>query len=131
MQNTIQAIIRATSHIILGKEQQVKLSLTCLLAGGHLLIEDLPGMGKTTLAHTLAQVLGLGFRRTQFTSDLLPADIIGVSVFDRNTSSFQFHAGPLFTNVLLADEINRATPKTQSALLEAAATIFCDCYAKS
>lgn len=119
MQNTIQAIIRATSHIILGKEQQVKLSLTCLLAGGHLLIEDLPGMGKTTLAHTLAQVLGLGFRRTQFTSDLLPADIIGVSVFDRNTSSFQFHAGPLFTNVLLADEINRATPKTQSALLEA------------
>ncbi|PPD56224.1 MAG: AAA family ATPase [Methylotenera sp.] len=119
MQKTIQAIIRATSHIILGKEQQVKLSLTCLLAGGHLLIEDLPGMGKTTLAHTLAQVLGLGFRRTQFTSDLLPADIIGVSVFDRNTSSFQFHAGPIFTNVLLADEINRATPKTQSALLEA------------
>jgi len=119
MQKTIQAILNATSQIILGKEQQVKLSLTCLLAGGHLLIEDLPGMGKTTLAHTLAQVLGLSFRRTQFTSDLLPADIIGVSVFDRNTSSFQFHAGPIFTNVLLADEINRATPKTQSALLEA------------
>ena len=119
MQNTIHAIIDAASHIILGKQQQIKLSLTCLLAGGHLLIEDLPGMGKTTLAHTLAQVLGLGFRRTQFTSDLLPADIIGVSVFDRNTSSFQFHAGPIFTNVLLADEINRATPKTQSALLEA------------
>ena len=119
MQKTIQSILHATSQIILGKEQQVKLSLTCLLAGGHLLIEDLPGMGKTTLAHTLAQVLGLSFRRTQFTSDLLPADIIGVSVFDRNTSSFQFHAGPIFTNVLLADEINRATPKTQSALLEA------------
>lgn len=119
MQKTIQAILHATSQIILGKEQQVKLSLTCLLAGGHLLIEDLPGMGKTTLAHTLAQVLGLSFRRTQFTSDLLPADIIGVSVFDRNSSSFQFHAGPIFTNVLLADEINRATPKTQSALLEA------------
>ena len=119
MQNTINAIIDATSHIILGKQQQIKLSLTCLLANGHLLIEDLPGMGKTTLAHTLAQVLGLGFRRSQFTSDLLPADIIGVSVFDRNTSNFQFHAGPIFTNVLLADEINRATPKTQSALLEA------------
>ncbi|MES2501698.1 MAG: MoxR family ATPase [Pseudomonadota bacterium] len=119
MQKTIQAILQASSQIILGKEQQVKLSLACLLAGGHLLIEDLPGMGKTTLAHTLAQVLGLSFRRTQFTSDLLPADIIGVSVFDRNTSNFQFHAGPIFTNVLLADEINRATPKTQSALLEA------------
>ncbi len=119
MQNTINAIIDATSHIILGKQQQIKLSLTCLLANGHLLIEDLPGMGKTTLAHTLAQVLGLSFRRSQFTSDLLPADIIGVSVFDRNTSNFQFHAGPIFTNVLLADEINRATPKTQSALLEA------------
>lgn len=111
--------MHAASQIILGKESHIKLSLTCLLAGGHLLIEDLPGMGKTTLAHTLAQVLGLAFRRTQFTSDLLPADIIGVSVFDRNTSSFQFHPGPIFTNVLLADEINRATPKTQSALLEA------------
>ncbi|MES2636216.1 MAG: MoxR family ATPase [Pseudomonadota bacterium] len=112
-------IINATSYVILGKLQQIKLSLACLLAGGHLLIEDLPGMGKTTLAHTLAQVLGLEFRRTQFTSDLLPADIVGVSVFDRNTSNFQFHPGPIFTNVLLADEINRATPKTQSALLEA------------
>ena len=119
MQNTINAIIDATSHIILGKQQQIKLSLTCLLANGHLLIEDLPGMGKTTLAHTLAQVLGLGFRRSQFTSDLLPADIVGVSVYDRASSAFQFHAGPIFTNVLLADEINRATPKTQSALLEA------------
>lgn len=119
MQNTINSIIQSTSQIILGKESHIKLSLTCLLAGGHLLIEDLPGMGKTTLAHTLAQVLGLSFRRTQFTSDLLPADIIGVSVFDRNTSKFQFHPGPVFSNVLLADEINRATPKTQSALLEA------------
>ncbi len=119
MQNTINSIIQAASQVILGKESHIKLSLTCLLAGGHLLIEDLPGMGKTTLAHTLAQVLGLSFRRTQFTSDLLPADIIGVSVFDRNTSNFQFHPGPIFSNVLLADEINRATPKTQSALLEA------------
>jgi MoxR-like ATPase len=119
MQTTTQAIIQAASTVILGKQNQIKLSLTCLLAGGHLLIEDLPGMGKTTLAHTLANVLGLGFRRTQFTSDLLPADVIGVSVYDRNTAAFQFHPGPIFTNVLLADEINRATPKTQSALLEA------------
>lgn len=116
---TVNAIIQATSKVVLGKQQQIKLALACLLAGGHLLIEDLPGMGKTTLAHTLAQVLGLSFRRAQFTSDLLPADIIGVSVFDRNTANFQFHPGPAFTNVLLADEINRATPKTQSALLEA------------
>ena len=119
MQTTLNAIINATSQVILGKQTQVKLSLSCLLAGGHLLLEDLPGMGKTTLAHTLAQVLGLGFRRSQFTSDLLPADIIGVSIYDRATSAFQFHPGPAFTNVLLADEINRATPKTQSALLEA------------
>ena len=118
-QATIEHVITATSSVILGKQQQIRLSLACILAGGHLLIEDLPGMGKTTLAHTLAQVLGLAFKRTQFTSDLLPADILGVSVFDRNTSSFQFHPGPIFTNVLLADEINRATPKTQSALLEA------------
>ena len=115
----VNAIIQATSKVVLGKQQQIKLALACLLAGGHLLIEDLPGMGKTTLAHTLAQVLGLSFRRAQFTSDLLPADIIGVSVYDRNTANFQFHPGPVFTNVLLADEINRATPKTQSALLEA------------
>lgn len=116
---TTNAIIKAASQVILGKAPQIKLSLSCLLAGGHLLIEDLPGMGKTTLAHTLAQVLGLGFRRAQFTSDLLPADVIGVSVYDRNSADFQFHPGPIFTNVLLADEINRATPKTQSALLEA------------
>ena len=119
MQTTLKAIIDGASQVILGKQTQVKLSLACLLSGGHLLIEDLPGMGKTTLAHTLAQVLGLNFRRSQFTSDLLPADIIGVSVYDRNSSNFQFHPGPVFTNVLLADEINRATPKTQSALLEA------------
>jgi MoxR-like ATPase len=119
MQTTLNAIIKATSQVILGKPSQIKLSLACLLAGGHLLIEDLPGMGKTTLAHALAQVLGLNFRRAQFTSDLLPADIIGVSVYDRNTADFQFHPGPVFTNVLLADEINRATPKSQSALLEA------------
>src|SRR5688572_5891024 len=99
MHNITNAIIAKTSEIILGKEQQIKLALACILARGHLLIEDLPGMGKTTLAHTLAQVLGLSFGRTQFTSDLLPADIIGVSVFDRNTSGFQFHPGPIFTNV--------------------------------
>ena len=119
MQHITNSIIQAASQVILGKPLQIKLSLTCLIAGGHLLIEDLPGMGKTTLAHTLAQVLGLEFRRTQFTSDLLPADIVGVSVYHNASSTFQFHPGPIFTNVLLADEINRATPKTQSALLEA------------
>lgn len=118
MQTITNAIIAKTSEVILGKEQQIKLALACILARGHLLIEDLPGMGKTTLAHTLAQVLGLQFQRVQFTSDLLPADILGVSVYDRNAASFKFHPGPVFTNVLLADEINRATPKTQSALLE-------------
>ncbi|HEU4708256.1 MAG TPA: MoxR family ATPase [Methylophilaceae bacterium] len=122
MQNTphalTQHILQAAGGVILGKERQLRLALACLLARGHLLIEDLPGMGKTTLAHTLAQVLGLEFRRVQFTSDLLPADILGVSVYDRNSASFKFHPGPIFTNVLLADEINRATPKTQSALLE-------------
>ena len=118
MQSILHNIIQASSGIILGKEQQIRLALACILARGHLLIEDLPGMGKTTLAHTLAQVLGLEFRRVQFTSDLFPADILGVSVYDRNDASFKFHPGPVFTNVLLADEINRATPKTQSALLE-------------
>ncbi|MFA6178118.1 MAG: MoxR family ATPase [Candidatus Methylopumilus sp.] len=118
MQKITQYIIAATSQIILGKDQQVRLALACILARGHLLIEDLPGMGKTTLAHTLAQVLGLQFNRVQFTSDLLPADILGVSVYDRNSAMFKFHPGPVFTNVLLADEVNRATPKTQSALLE-------------
>ncbi len=118
MKNITDAIIAKTSEVILGKDQQIKLALACILAKGHLLIEDLPGMGKTTLAHTLAQVLGLQFQRLQFTSDLLPADVLGVSVYDRNTANFKFHPGPIFTNVLLADEINRATPKTQSALLE-------------
>jgi MoxR-like ATPase len=118
MHNVTQSIISAASQIILGKEPQIRMALACILARGHLLIEDLPGMGKTTLAHTLAQVLGLDFRRVQFTSDLLPADILGVSVYDRNSASFKFHPGPVFTNVLLADEVNRATPKTQSALLE-------------
>jgi MoxR-like ATPase len=112
-------ITETINQVILGKQHQTRLALACLLARGHLLIEDLPGMGKTTLAHTLAQVFGLDFNRIQFTSDLLPADVLGVSVYDRNTSSFKFHHGPIFTNVLLADEINRATPKTQSALLEA------------
>ncbi|NOU25247.1 MAG: AAA family ATPase [Methylotenera sp.] len=118
MKNITDEIIAKANEIILGKELQIKLALACLLAKGHLLIEDLPGMGKTTLAHTLAQVLGLQFQRVQFTSDLLPADVLGVSVYDRNTANFKFHPGPVFTNVLLADEINRATPKTQSALLE-------------
>ncbi|WP_414691716.1 AAA family ATPase [Novimethylophilus sp.] len=118
MQPILQNITKTCSGVILGKEPQIRLALACILARGHLLIEDLPGMGKTTLAHTLARTLGLEFRRVQFTSDLLPADILGVSVYDRNDASFKFHPGPVFTNVLLADEINRATPKTQSALLE-------------
>ncbi len=105
--------------VIVGKELQIRQSLTCLLAGGHLLIEDAPGVGKTTLAHAIALSLGLPFRRLQFTSDLLPSDVIGVSVYDRTDNRFVFHPGPIFTEVLLADEINRASPKTQSALLEA------------
>jgi MoxR-like ATPase len=107
------------SAIIVGKDLQIRQSLTCLLAGGHLLIEDAPGVGKTTLAHAIAMSLGLPFRRIQFTSDLLPSDVIGVSVYDRNSGQFVFHPGPVFSEVLLADEINRASPKTQSALLEA------------
>ena len=109
----------AVASVILGKEQQIRLALTCLLARGHLLIEDLPGVGKTTLAHVLAQVLGLEFKRIQFTSDLLPADILGVSIYQADTQRFHFHRGPVFAQLVLADEINRATPKTQSALLEA------------
>jgi len=105
--------------IILGKPVQVRLCLACLLARGHLLIEDVPGVGKTTLAHALAHVLGLAWQRVQFTSDLLPADIIGVSVFDRASQQFHFRQGPIFTQLLLADEVNRASPRTQSALLEA------------
>ena len=115
----IQRVIDAAGSIILGKETQVRLALACLLARGHLLIEDLPGVGKTTLAHVLARSLGLQFQRIQFTSDMLPADIIGVSVYERETGGFKFHPGPIFAQVILADEVNRATPKTQSALLEA------------
>src|SRR5688500_18960978 len=106
-------------RIILGKSAAVRLALTCLLARGHLLIEDVPGVGKTTLAHALAQVLGLAWQRVPVTSDLLPADILGVSVFDAASSNFTFRKGPIFTQLLLADEVNRASPKTQSALLEA------------
>ena len=113
--------INAIGEIILGKNTAIKLALACIIAKGHLLIEDTPGVGKTTLAHTLAKVLGLNYQRIQFTSDLLPADILGVSVYNRDTSKFDFHPGPVFSNVLLADEINRATPRTQSALLEAMA----------
>lgn len=115
----IHSILDAVNTIIIGKRQVTKLALTCLLAKGHLLIEDLPGVGKTTLAHTLASALGLGFQRIQFTSDMLPADILGVSVFDRDDNQFKFHPGPIFTQLILADEVNRATPRTQSALLEA------------
>jgi MoxR-like ATPase len=111
--------LAAIERVVLGKPGQIRLCLACLLARGHLLIEDVPGVGKTTLAHTLAQVLGLDWRRLQFTSDLLPADVVGVSVFDRGTQQFQFRPGPVFTQLLLADEINRASPKAQSALLEA------------
>jgi MoxR-like ATPase len=117
--DAIAGALAALDRIILGKPQAVRLALTCLLARGHLLIEDVPGVGKTTLAHALAHVLGLAWQRVQFTSDLLPADIIGVSVFDAHSSAFSFKKEPLFTQLLLADEVNRASPKTQSALLEA------------
>ena len=119
MSNRLSPVFTQVGRIILGKEQQIRLTVACILARGHLLIEDLPGMGKTTLAHALARTLGLDFQRIQFTSDLLPADILGVSVFDRDSSSFKFHPGPVFSQVILADEVNRATPKAQSALLEA------------
>ena len=115
----LNTIIQAANTIILGKEASIRLALTCLLARGHLLIEDLPGVGKTTLAHVLAQLLGLEFNRVQFTSDMLPADVLGISVYEQANGQFTFHPGPVFSNIVLADEINRATPKTQSALLEA------------
>jgi MoxR-like ATPase len=115
----IAEVIAAAEQIVLGKPRQIRLAVACLLAGGHLLIEDLPGVGKTTLAHALARLLGLNFQRIQFTSDLLPADVIGVSIFDRELAAFRFVPGPIFSQLLLADEINRATPKAQSALLEA------------
>ncbi len=121
IQSAIDCAVSEVGQALLGKEAQIRLALCCLFARGHLLIEDLPGMGKTTLSHALADVLGLSYNRVQFTSDLLPADILGVSIFSPADASFNFHPGPLFTQLLLADEINRATPRTQSALLEAMA----------
>jgi MoxR-like ATPase len=119
LRRKLDEAVLAAGEVVLGKREQIRLAMACLLAGGHLLIEDLPGIGKTTLAHTLARLMGLQFQRVQFTSDLLPGDVLGVSVFERNTGGFTFHPGPVFSQVLLVDEINRATPKTQSALLEA------------
>lgn len=115
----IGSVLTRAGEIILGKDRQIRLAIACILARGHLLIEDIPGVGKTTLSHVLASLLGLQYQRIQFTSDLLPADIVGVSIFDRESSTFRFHAGPIFSQVILADEINRASPKAQSALLEA------------
>jgi len=117
--DTLDNIVEEIGSVILGKEQAIRLSLACLLARGHLLIEDLPGVGKTTLSHVLASTLGLDYQRIQFTSDLLPADILGISIYDRDSSSFSFHPGPIFSQLILADEVNRATPRAQSALLEA------------
>ncbi len=117
----LDAAIAQVNQVVVGKNRAVRMAFACLLAGGHLLIEDVPGVGKTTLAHALAATLGLSFQRIQFTSDLLPSDIVGVSVFERDSGAFRFQPGPIFAQLLLADEINRATPKTQSALLEAMA----------
>ena len=119
MRSQLETCIQAVNQVVLGKDPQVRLALSCLLARGHLLIEDLPGMGKTTLAQALARVLGLSFQRIQFTSDLLPGDILGTSVFNKDNGQFVFHPGAIFAELVLADEINRATPKSQSALLEA------------
>src|SRR5690606_15910652 len=119
MRAKLEACLAGVNQIVLGKEPQVRLALTCLLARGHLLVEDLPGMGKTTLSHALAQILGLEFQRIQFTSDLLPGDILGTSVFDKDSGQFVFHPGPIFAELVLADEINRATPKSQRGQLEA------------
>ncbi|MBU2978891.1 MoxR family ATPase [Alteromonas sp. C1M14] len=119
MRTDFQQILATLLAHIIGKPHQLKLAMTCLLAEGHLLIEDLPGMGKTTLSHALARVFNLSYSRIQFTSDLLPADILGVNVFDQQKHNFRFHSGPIFNELILADEINRASPKTQSALLEA------------
>lgn len=119
MREQLQGVIEQVGSVLLGKDHQIRQALACLLAGGHLLIEDLPGMGKTILSHALARTLGLSYNRIQFTSDVLPADILGISIFDRNSAEFRFHPGPVFAQVVLADEINRTTPKTQSALLEA------------
>jgi MoxR-like ATPase len=119
LQPQIEAVLAQLNRVILGKDAQIRLCVACLLARGHLLIEDIPGVGKTTLAHGIAQTLGLSFQRIQFTSDLLPADVLGVSIFDRETGKFRFQRGPIFAQLVLADEINRASPKAQSALLEA------------
>jgi MoxR-like ATPase len=115
----LRQVLRDAEQLIVGKPAELRLALTCALAGGHLLIEDIPGVGKTTLAHVFARLLGLDFQRIQFTADMLPADILGVSIYDREEGRFHFHPGPVFAQLVLADEINRATPKTQSALLEA------------
>jgi MoxR-like ATPase len=119
MLGKIETAIEEVGRVLLGKEHQIRLALNCLFSQGHLLIEDLPGMGKTMLAQALAKVLGVNFSRIQFTSDLLPADILGVSIYEKDTSEFRFHSGPIFSQLVLADEINRTTPKSQSALLEA------------
>jgi MoxR-like ATPase len=118
-QSTLKAILNQLNALIVGKQSQVQDAVACVLAGGHLLIEDVPGVGKTTLAHALGKTLGLGFSRVQFTSDLMPSDLLGVSIYERAAQGFTFHPGPIFAHILLADEINRASPKTQSALLEA------------
>jgi MoxR-like ATPase len=119
MLTKIDTAISEIGRVLLGKEHQIRLALNCLFSQGHLLIEDLPGMGKTTLSQALAKILGVSFSRIQFTSDLLPADILGVSIFEKDSGKFKFHAGPIFSQLVLADEINRTTPKSQSALLEA------------
>lgn len=121
LEKALKRAVAQVNALVVGKADEVNLAFTCFLAGGHLLLDDLPGMGKTTLARSLAATLGLRFHRVQFTSDLLPSDIVGVSVYDGQGQSFNFHQGPIFTEVLLADEINRASPRTQSALLEAMA----------
>ena len=121
MNSAVKPLVEQIDRVLLGKQHQIKLSFCCLMAGGHLLIEDVPGVGKTTLANSLAHSLGLTYQRVQFTSDMLPADLLGVSIFNQDTHKFSFHKGPIFSQVVLGDEINRASPKTQSALLEAMA----------